>query len=356
MMKVLFLTNIPSPYRVEFFNELGKRCDLTVWYEYKKEPTENRDASWEDDNAKNYIAKYLYKFKDFKKFDIVIICGVSTSIEIKALCYLKFFRIPYYLEIDGGFPKTKEKFITKNIKKFLISGAKGYFSTADMADRYLIKYGADQEKIFRYHFSSVKNDQVLKKGISAKKKESLKLELGLKQLNTILYVGRFIPFKRIDLLLKAAKNMKCQIVLIGGELTDQLQMLVSENELKLVRVIPFVKYDELRKYYWAADVFVFPTENDIWGLVVNEAMANALPVISSTGSIAGLELVNEEENGFLFKSGDFKDLRKKIDSFFCLPLEKRLSMQERALKMAESYTIEEMVEDHINIFMGIRDV
>ena len=34
-IKVLFLTNIPSPYRNDFFNELGKKCDLTVLYEKK---------------------------------------------------------------------------------------------------------------------------------------------------------------------------------------------------------------------------------------------------------------------------------------------------------------------------------
>ena len=32
-MKVLFMTNLPSPYRVRFFAELGKKCDLTVIYE-----------------------------------------------------------------------------------------------------------------------------------------------------------------------------------------------------------------------------------------------------------------------------------------------------------------------------------
>ena len=45
-MKVLFITNVPSPYRVEFFKELGKHCDLTVLFE--KSTSDERDASWKN--------------------------------------------------------------------------------------------------------------------------------------------------------------------------------------------------------------------------------------------------------------------------------------------------------------------
>lgn len=43
-MKILFLTNVPSPYRVEFFSRLGKFIDLTVIYELRA--ASNRDPSW----------------------------------------------------------------------------------------------------------------------------------------------------------------------------------------------------------------------------------------------------------------------------------------------------------------------
>jgi putative colanic acid biosynthesis glycosyltransferase len=55
-MKVLFLTNIPSPYRVEFFNELGKQCELTVLYELKQ--AKDRDAKWNAYEAKHFREKY----------------------------------------------------------------------------------------------------------------------------------------------------------------------------------------------------------------------------------------------------------------------------------------------------------
>lgn len=44
-MKILFLTNVPSPYRVAFFNELGKHCELTVLFEKRLRMNEMNHGS-----------------------------------------------------------------------------------------------------------------------------------------------------------------------------------------------------------------------------------------------------------------------------------------------------------------------
>ena len=56
-MKVLFLTNIPSPYRVDFFNEIGKYCDLTVLFE--KGFSNERDTSWKNYSFDNFKGIFL---------------------------------------------------------------------------------------------------------------------------------------------------------------------------------------------------------------------------------------------------------------------------------------------------------
>ena len=56
-MKVLFLTNIPSPYRADFFNEFGKLCDLTVTYEGLT--STERDSKWVGEKAVNYKPVFL---------------------------------------------------------------------------------------------------------------------------------------------------------------------------------------------------------------------------------------------------------------------------------------------------------
>ena len=56
-MRVLFLTNIPSPYRVEFFNELGKGCNLTVAFE--GECATDRNVNWIGSSAEYFDAIYM---------------------------------------------------------------------------------------------------------------------------------------------------------------------------------------------------------------------------------------------------------------------------------------------------------
>ena len=69
-MKVLFITNVPSPYRVDFFNELGKFCDLTVTFE--KRTSDERDKSW-----------LQYKFENFKG---IFLKGISLNTDT-AFCF-----------------------------------------------------------------------------------------------------------------------------------------------------------------------------------------------------------------------------------------------------------------------------
>lgn len=56
-MRVLFLANIPSPYRVDFFNEFGEKCDLFVLFEGLT--ATDRDEKWKSNDAQNFTPIYL---------------------------------------------------------------------------------------------------------------------------------------------------------------------------------------------------------------------------------------------------------------------------------------------------------
>ena len=172
-MRVLFLTNIPSPYRVDFFNQLGKECDLTVLFERDK--ASDRDAKWVSNNAKNYKEIFLkgrklnsdgaisfdvIKWLNVKKFDIFVIGGYSTPTGMLAIQYLKFKKIPFVLNSDGGFIK-KDKKMKYLIKKYFISSAKWWLSTGETTTEYLVHYGAKKEDTFVYPFTSIKEEDVI---------------------------------------------------------------------------------------------------------------------------------------------------------------------------------------------------
>ena len=100
-------------------------------------------------------------------------------------------------------------------------------------------------------------------------------------------------------------------------------------------------------YYKAADLLVLPTESDVWGLVINEAMACGLPVVTTNRCVAGLELVEDGINGYLVPVNDREALAEKLR--LVLSADYR-EMGERSLEKIRPYTLENMAKSHVEIF------
>ena len=130
-MKVLFLTNVPAPYRVNFFSELGKYVDLTVVYERKT--ASDRNKKWKSDTKENFNEIYLkskiigsdnsisfgvIKFLKKNQFDHIIIGQYSTFTAIIAILYMKIHKIPFIINSDGGFINYGEKKLKYKFKHF----------------------------------------------------------------------------------------------------------------------------------------------------------------------------------------------------------------------------------------------
>ncbi|MGC9796911.1 glycosyltransferase family 4 protein [Fervidobacterium riparium] len=119
-----------------------------------------------------------------------------------------------------------------------------------------------------------------------------------------------------------------------------------------IHFIEFKTKEELKKYYIASDIFVLPTREDIWGLVINEAMANALPIITTNKCIAGLELVKNGENGFICHVDNAEEIAEKI-SLILNNQELFNNMSKNNILKIKEYTIEKMAQEHVNIFNKI---
>ncbi len=359
-MKIAFLTNIPSPYRVDFFNELGKYCDLTVYFE--KSVSDERDESWTVYSFKCFNGIILYgksvapdkafapeikkRLKE-NKYDHVIVGNPFTLTGIYAISYMKRQNFQYWIEGDGAFPK-KENFLKKLLKMYILKGAKGYFSTADMHDKYLLSYGVNKELIYRYPFSSVKEENILTVGLNKEEKRNIKNKLDIYEDKIILSVGQFIYRKGFDILLRAICTLdkSIGIYIIGGTPTTELKNYVIKYNLTNVHFLKFQKPEQLREYYMASDVFVLPTREDIWGLVVNEALAVGVPVVTTDKCISGLELVRNGMNGYIVSSENDIAMRNAIVKVLEGDGEK---MAIESLKISRFYTIQEMAKRHISI-------
>lgn len=367
-MKVLFLTNIPSPYRVDFFGELAKYCDLTVLYEMGS--AADRDAAWikaEKDNGiyRTFFLKPIMKqsssawcpsVKRYLKkgiYDVIIVGGYSTPTGVWAIRCLNRRKIPYLINCDGGFVPKKENLIKYSIKKYLLSGASGWLSSGKLTDQYLVHYGAKREMIFRYPFTSLWEKEILLRPLSIAEKNRYKQELGISHSKMLLSVGQFIPRKGFDILLEAAAQLEtnCEIYIVGGQINDEYQHLLDKYHLKNIHFLPFMLGESLKKYYLTSDIFVLPTREDIWGLVINEAMAAGLPVVTTDRCAAGVELL-ETDN--LVSAGDAAALAERLN-LLLNDDEQCRQIGSRNLKKIREYTIENMARVHQNIFISICD-
>ncbi len=366
-MRVLFTTNIPSPYRVDFFNELGKSCDLTVLYE--RSDANNRNNEWLKSKAKNFKEIFLHGYKvgndsalcpqiinyfNAKLYDIFVVGGYCTPSGIISIIYLKLKKIPFVLDFDGGFIK-EGKNIRHYLKKFLISSASWWTSTGPETNKYLCYYGAKPENIFIYPFSSIKKEDVLNKTLDYAEKQAFRQELNIPENKMIMSVGRFAYVKGYDVLLKACPKLDKDtgVYIIGGKVTEEYAEMKRKLNLPNVHFVEFKTKNELAKYYKAADLFVLPTREDIWGLVINEAMAYGLPVITTDRCIAGLELVKNDENGYIVPVENSAALAEKCNAILSNDVLCK-KMSENSLEKIQVYTIENMAERYLQIFKNIK--
>lgn len=135
-----------------------------------------------------------------------------------------------------------------------------------------------------------------------------------------LFVGRVGPRKGIHYLLEAWSSLKlreAELWLVGiNEFPDGWLDRYSD----LFHYVPSVPHAALNEYYSAADVLVFPSLVEGFGLVLLEAMACGLPVIT-TPNTAGPNIITDGVEGFIIPIRDVTALQEKLDWCATHPLE-----------------------------------
>lgn len=363
MKKVLFLTNYPSPYRVAFFDMLGQDVDTTVLYADRIEMKTHRSADWfvagQGSCHAVQLKKRIATFGSHdlcadviswlkKPWDAIVLCGYSSPTVILAMLYLRLKGIPFWMEVDGGVVR-QDTPMRYRIKRFLAGSASAYLSSGKATTDYLVHYGAKRETVWEYPFTSLYEKDILAKPVSRAEKQALRKELDLKDSKIILSIGQFIHRKGFDVLLKAAASLQegADIYIVGGDPTEDYLAMCRELGLTNVHFLGFMKKEKLIRYYQAADLFVLPTREDIWGLVINEAMAFGLPVITTDRCVAGLELVEEGVTGYIVPVGDAAALADRMNAVLSSDYE---AMGAAALEKIRPYTIENMAKTHVEIF------
>jgi len=353
-MKILWLTNVPAPYRVDFFNELGKFCDLTVIFE--KKTSDERDRSWLSYRTENFRGIFLkgksintdsaicfdvINYIKDKSYDEVVVTNISSPTGIIAISYMKMKGIEYWIEGDGGFAKYGNGL--KNIvKKYLIKNAKGYFSTSKEHDEYYLTYGAKRERIYRYPFTSIKQEDIINADfLTNDDKKTLREQLNMAEEYIILSVGKLCCESDFELLMKVAELLgnRYGFYFFNHEPTDKLVERCKKNQLKNIHFINSLDKEDLIEYYAASNsvILLNQMERDT---VFYEAMLFGLPIITTAECIEGNRLDQDRINIIFIEKDEEYDVFQKIKYLFEKEVDWKCSCAD--YNKLQMYTIDQM--------------
>jgi glycosyltransferase involved in cell wall biosynthesis len=170
----------------------------------------------------------------------------------------------------------------------------------------------------------------------------------------VLFTGRMVAYKGVDVLLRALVHVDAMAILAGeGPLRAQWQLLARELGLADRVVFPGeVSQSELRALYRAADVFVLPSvsSQEAFGFVQLEAMASGTPVIS-TRLPTGVPWVNQDERtGLTVPPGDVPALTAALNQLLGNPRMRAEMSAAAQARVASEFTRELMAERAASLF------
>lgn len=348
MKKILYLSNIQVPYRVRFFNELAKYCDLTVLYE--RSVSGSRDSTWCRSVKENYKPLFLdgikignestFSFTVIKHilddYDSIIIGCYSTPVQILANIVLRVLNKPFFMNFDGEV-FASDKTIKTFIKKFVIRGASSYLVGGERSARSVQAIVGNKKNVYPYFFSPFSREEL----------ENNKNMQHQQRENYILVVGQYFDYKGLDVALKVAKQTpEIQYKFVGmGKRTD---LFINENNIKAlknVEVIPFLQKNELQKEYMKCRLLLLPSKQECWGLVINEAASYGTPVVSTDGAGAAVEFLSERYPEFVAKAADPQSLKNAIVNAFTM--DDYTDISKYLIMKSEIYCIENNVNCHL---------
>lgn len=344
MKKLAVLTNELPPYRRPIFNKLGRQegLDVTIYLNTRAEPHRMWSPVGElphveietvpgfaISSPQPYSERVVYipigvLSALFRKRPDAVISGEFGFRTLMAWAYCALFRKPLIIwQGETEHSAASISNLQRRARQFLARRAAGFLAYGQAARRYLHSLNVDDHKI-SVLTQSVDNDywiQAARRADPAAVRQAHHLTG-----RVALFIGHLHPRKGAHHLIDAwaalppALQAENSLLLVGdGSERKRLKAQVARLKAQNVVFAGAVPYNELAAYYAAADFFVFPTLLDVWGLVVNEAMASGLPVLCSRYAGCAEELIIPGQTGEVFDPTDTQTLRDLLARWLQTP-------------------------------------
>lgn len=335
-MKLAVITPQPTPYRDPFWNAVAGQpgVELDVFYCYQK----TAERPWQCDWEMRFRAHFLPSVRLLPggngyynrgialalkrgQYDAFILGGYNHISMLVAALIGRRKGIPYFLmsEVYLAQPRALWRKIVKwPLVRWMVSGAAGCLPTGSLASEYLIHYGAREDRLCRVpNAPDIDKLSSYAAGLSADYLRAERAKQGVDG-RAVLFVGRLIPLKRVDVLLRAAALLKDAApitVLIAGDgpLRPALEELARQLGIsERVRFLGFLQPSELPYWYCLSDVFVLPSEDETWGVVVLESLACGTPVIATELVGSAPDAIPNSAFGSIVPVGDAQAMAEAI--------------------------------------------
>jgi glycosyltransferase involved in cell wall biosynthesis len=355
-IRVAILTNERAPYRVPVYNALATRpdLDLTVVYFSRKEP--NREWKLPPSTHKHHFLeerfvtigsrmqgeRYIHYNPDAWSYlatlrpQVIVTTGYNpTHLLAFAYCQLRGAR---HVVMTDGTSRSEENLsrVHRWVRAFIYRRSAAYVGASGASLKLLESYGNPPDRIFRSYLCA--NNKAFARQPAVERSYDL------------MFSGRVAPVKNPDFVLRVAAALavklgrRIRVLIVGsGPMQDELkQLAASLGDAVEVNFAGFLTQDELPSFYVQARLFCFPTSWDPWGVVVNEACAAGLPVLSTSKAGVVGELVRDGENGRVLPL----DVEQWAEAARVILADEAMlhRMSARSLELVGKYTFEEAAD------------
>lgn len=260
---------------------------------------------WLKNNLRDFDIIHLHNFRSYQNN---VVCQYATK-----------YNIPYVVQPHGSLPRIIEKQGLKKIYDHLWGN-----NILENASKIIAVSNTEADQ-FKYIGISNKKTKVIPNALNIDSFKNLppfgqfKEDYGIKEKHVILYVGRIHKLKGIDFLIRAFHlfiqdwTMDDVVLIIAGP--DDGYRSVLENlveQLGLSGKVRFIGFlSPLTAAYQDADILVYPSVYEIFGLVPFEALLCGTPVIVTDDCGCG-DIIKGAECGYLVQYGDVEGLGKML--------------------------------------------
>jgi glycosyltransferase involved in cell wall biosynthesis len=229
-------------------------------------------------------------------------------------------RTPFILWVES----TEQDFRSRNwiiefLKTRFLKRCSAFVVPGKSSFQYVKNYGIRDEEIFTAP-NAVDSELFFQKAAAVRQDAEIQRQSLQLPPRFFLFVGRLVREKGVFDLLEAYAKLTPELraavgLVLAGEGTARATLVRRASLIKpgQIQFTGFVHREQLASYYALAEVFVFPSHTDPWGLVVNEAMACGLPVIASDAAGSTADLVEDNWNGRVVRRGDMAQLTSAME-------------------------------------------